>query len=549
MRNLIKDIKANRPLLIQPEQANAHLERTSKVEMPLGAKLSDFSDMLSAMFGAPAKLEIYPPFAIVPVRGVISKNVSDLDALCGACDIENVEEMLEEAERDPMVKTVILVIDSPGGTSVGVPELARRIRGFSKEVLAFTDNEACSAAYWIGSQAKAFYATPSSTVGSIGCYIAYPDCSKAYEMEGVKMEVLKSGLYKGAGISGTSLDDKQREMLQKEVEEIHADFKADVKAVREFVDDSAMEGQTFSGKNAAEAGLVTGLVNGFDELMESLNASVAEQMEADEKNDAASEAGEMEESDEGASAKARRFASARALAGINLKALSAAVKMSEGEQEEGEDGEDDKKEDAVVSDLDGTIKEDGEDAVNEHVVAHLKKMKAAGFKVHIVTGRLEDEREETEAFLARHKVESDGLHMKSSADDETPGYKVAAVVKLEEEGNKISHILENDPACLEAYKAAGYNCVHPDTLSADEEKPESEDEEEGEDEGAEAKSEDDPDQDKSAPQPKSDEDEKKEDEDAKERAEDEEDDGDDAVDTDEKPDKSGVKRNRSKGVA
>ena len=334
MRNLIKDIKANRPLLIQPEQANAHLERTAKVEMPLGAKLSDFSDMLSAMFGEPAKLEIYPPYAIVPVRGVISKNVSDLDKLCGCCDIENVEEMLESAERDASVKTVILVIDSPGGTSVGVPELAARIRGFSKEILAFTDNEACSAAYWIGSQAKAFYATPSATVGSIGCYIAYPDCSKAYEMEGVKMDVIKSGLYKGAGIAGTSLDDKQRGMLQKEVEEIHADFKADVKAVREFADDSAMEGQTFSGKNAAAAGLVTGLVNGFDELMESLDAAVAEQMEADEKNDAAAAGGQPEESDEGASAKVRRLASARALAGVDLKALSAAAKMAEGEKED-----------------------------------------------------------------------------------------------------------------------------------------------------------------------------------------------------------------------
>jgi signal peptide peptidase SppA len=404
MRNLIKDIKANRPLLIQPEQANAYLERTAKVDLPLGAKLSDFSDMLSAMFGEPATLEVFPPFAIVPVKGVISKNVSELDALCGACDIEHVEEMLEAAERDASVTTVILVIDSPGGTSVGVPELAARIRGYSKDVLAFTDNEACSAAYWLGSQARAFYATPSATVGSIGCYIAYPDCSKAYEMEGVKMEVIKSGAFKGAGIAGTSLDDGQRAMLQKEVEEIHADFKADVKAVREFADDASMEGQTFSGKNAAEAGLVTGLVNGFDELMESLNAEVAKQMEADERNDAAAE-GEAGEAEETAKAKAFRSASARALAGVNLKPSAKASKMEEGEDDEDE--------------------EEGEDAPE-------------------------------------------------SEDDQ------------------------------------------------DEKKPESEDEED---------------------------DKEKKSEDDQERAEDEEGAGDDAVDTDEKPDKSGVKRNRSKGIA
>ena len=428
MRNLITSIKGNRPLLIQPEQANAYLERTSKVEIPLGAKLSDFTDMLASMFGSPATLEVYPPYAIIPVKGVISKNVSELDALCGACDIENVEEMLEEAEQDASVKTVILVIDSPGGTSVGVPELANRIKNFSKEVIAFTDSEACSAAYWLGSQAsKGFYSTPSASVGSIGCYIAYPDCSKAYEMEGVKMEIIKSGVYKGAGIPGTSLDDGQREMLQTEVNEIHDQFKMAVKSVREFVDDASMQGQIFSGTKAAEAGLVTGLVNGWDELMESLNAEVAAQMEADEKNDKRAEQAESEENEE--ESKMMRLASYRALAGISLKSMSKAAKMDDGEEE--------------------------------------------------------DEEEEGEAKC--------------------------------EEGEK----------------------------DKDDEKPESQDD----DEDKEPKSEDDPDQDKSAPQPKADDEEEGNDEEAKKRAEDEEDDADKAVDTDEDGNKSGMKRNKSRGIS
>lgn len=428
MRNLITSIKGNRPLLIQPEQANAYLERTSQVELPLGAKLSDFTDMLASMFGAPAVMEVYPPYAIIPVKGVISKNVSELDALCGACDIENIEEMLEEAERDESVKTVILVIDSPGGTSVGVPELANRIKSFSKEVIAFTDSEACSAAYWLGSQAGAgFYATPSASVGSIGCYIAYPDCSKAYEMEGVKMEVIKSGALKGAGIPGTSLDEGQREMLQGEVNEIHEQFKMAVKSVREFVDDASMQGQIFSGTKAAEVGLVTGLVNGWDELMETLNAEVAKQMEADEKNDKRAEQAEGEEGQE--ESKMLRLASSRALSGINLKALSKAAKMDEGEEEE-------------------------------------------------------DEEEEGESKA--------------------------------EEGEK-----------------------------DDDEKPESEDDEDDK----EPKSEDDPDQDKAAPQPKSDDEEEGDDEESKKKAEDEEDESDKAVDTDEDGNKSGMKRNKSRGIS
>lgn len=325
MRNLIKDIKSHKPLLIQPSQAESYLERASQVEIPMGAKMSDMGEMLEAIFGAKQTLEKFPPFAVVPVKGVISKNISELESLCGCCDIHDVEEMLEDCERDPSITTIILDIDSCGGTSVGVPELANRIKNSFKKVISFTSNEACSAAYWIGSQASEFYATPSATVGSIGVYICYNDISKMFEMEGIKADVIRAGKFKGAGIQGTSLDDNQRSMLQAEVLDIHKDFKNAVKEVRSFVEDSSMEGQCFSGKRGAEAGLVTGLVNGFDELMESLDKNVAKQMEADEENDERAEVselvGEEEHEDEKDEYGINKMASGRALAGIAFAVL------------------------------------------------------------------------------------------------------------------------------------------------------------------------------------------------------------------------------------
>jgi signal peptide peptidase SppA len=347
MRSLSQDFKSKRPLLINPSQAEAFLERCAAVEIPMAAKMSDMGEMLAAIFGAKQTLEKFPPFAIVPVKGVIGSNLSELESLCGCCDISDVEEMLEECERDPAIKTIILDIDSPGGTSVGVPELANRIKASKKEVISFTASECCSAAYWIGSQASSFYATGSSTVGSVGVYIAYPDCSEAYKMEGVRMEVIKSGLFKGAGIPGTSLDANQRKMLQDEVNEIHGEFKMAVKGVREFVDDASMEGQTFSGKKAAEAGLVTSLVNGFDEMMESLNAAVAAQMEADEENDERQECaegvGHEAEEDEGEDYGTTRMASDRALLGIKANVLKATTGKLPPKVKADEDAEDEKK--------------------------------------------------------------------------------------------------------------------------------------------------------------------------------------------------------------
>lgn len=335
MKSLQKDIKSHRPLLIQAASAFSHLEAVSEVNLPAGAKVSEMTDVLEAIFGPKGTIEKFPPYAIIPLKGVIGKCLPEMETYCGSCDLEEVEEMLEDAVRDDAVKVIILSIDSPGGVSVGVPEFARRIRNCPKRVIAFTESEACSAAYWIGSQASEFYATPSSSVGSVGCYIAFLNEEEAYRKDGYKMEVIKSGALKGAGISGTSLTDAQQKMLHDQTVEIHTDFKDDVKAVRSFVQDADMEGQVFSGKVAASKGLVTGLVDGFDELMEKLDPEVAAQMEADEENDAKAAAQPKQE----------ETASARALSGLKFNAASKAPKADE----EGEDDEEDEDEEAPES--------------------------------------------------------------------------------------------------------------------------------------------------------------------------------------------------------
>jgi signal peptide peptidase SppA len=477
MRNLTKDFKAHRPILIQPAQAAEYLNRVANVEIPLGAKMSDMNGILAAMFGEPETIQKFPPFAIIPIKGVIGKNLSDFEKMCGACDIENVEEMLEDAERDENIKCIIFDIDSPGGVSVGVPELANRVKNCTKKTISFTSNEACSAAYWIGSQATEFYATGSATVGSIGVYIAYEDLSALYANEGIKIDVLKSGIYKGAGIPGTSLDEGQRNMLLAEVMDIHNDFKAAVKSVREFVDDASMEGQCFSGKRGAEAGLVTGLINGFDELMETISPVVQQQMEAAEENEESekeeSEIGEIEnENSKSKYIYKKLTASEKALLGVKLENdgfpaqpqdRKVEPKMDEAVGEDDVDG----KNEIVVSDFDGTISNDN-GSLNEKVAEHLKRMDANGKHVHVVTGRVESKRGETEQYLTDNKIPFKTVHMKADDSEDTAKYKLETVKKIEaDNGASIKHILENDETCTKTYSDAGYKCFHPDAFNGD----------------------------------------------------------------------------------
>ena len=371
MKSLSKAYNGNRPLLIQPAVAKEFLANCAQISIPSGAKLADMGEMLETMFGKRPTLEVFPPYAIVPVKGVIGRGLSELESYCGAVDLKDVEEMLEAVERDPRVKTIIFAVDSPGGTSVGVPELANRIRASKKQTIAFTDSEACSAAYWLASQCEQVFATPSASVGSIGCYIAYLDESQAYADEGLKVDVIKSGKFKGAGIPGTSLDANQKAMLQDEVSEIHEEFKAAVKAVRTFASDESLEAKIYSGKKAAENGLVTGIVNGFDELMESLDKTVAEQMEADEDNDARAE--EAEEGEEGESNEYARMTAAQRAIGKSLfsslskQSLKVTIETEEGDDEDDKDKEEkaeeatpDPEEKAAEGDSAEDEKKDGE---------------------------------------------------------------------------------------------------------------------------------------------------------------------------------------------
>ena len=190
---------------------------------------------------------------IVTLSGPLIRRPDALESwLFGAVDTEEAIAALHEATERPEVEAILLDIDSPGGTVNGTPELAEAVADASRQkyVYAFSAGLMCSAAYWVGSQADAVYASPSARVGSIGVIIPFLDSAEAFERAGLHMEVFASGKFKGIGLPGTSLTDEQRELLQGEVEEIFADFRAAVLSRGRQIPDEALEGQTFSARQA-----------------------------------------------------------------------------------------------------------------------------------------------------------------------------------------------------------------------------------------------------------------------------------------------------------
>ncbi len=208
---------------------------------------------------------------VIPVFGILGKHLDSMEMQCGGCSIDKVSALLAAADKDPDCERIVMVFHSPGGTVTGIPELAAKIRdvGTRKPVIAYTDGTCCSAALWLASQADTFLCSPSSMVGSVGVRCMVLDQSERLAKEGLKAESITSGKYKDMGANHRPITDDERKMMQARVDSIGKAFRAALTASRTIAAED-MEGQTFSGEEAAAKGFVDGLANDLAEVLEQL---------------------------------------------------------------------------------------------------------------------------------------------------------------------------------------------------------------------------------------------------------------------------------------
>jgi signal peptide peptidase SppA len=196
--------------------------------------------------------------AVIPVRGMLWSGWASViyDPFFGITSTDILQRAIEDADADTSVRAVMLHVDSPGGIVFGVPECAAAVKACAKPVMAYNGGQMDSAAYWIGSQASAIYATPSSRTGSIGAYIAILDMSRYFDKQGMEMQVFRSGENKGMGLPGTSLTDSQRERMQARVDKIGTAFRTAVSQRRPYVSADIMDGDDYDTDDAASAKLI-----------------------------------------------------------------------------------------------------------------------------------------------------------------------------------------------------------------------------------------------------------------------------------------------------
>jgi ClpP class serine protease len=207
--------------------------------------------------GGRAKLQ---SVGVVRVEGPLSQRA--LADLCGYVDGYDAIEARLSLALDSDVGGVLMVIDSPGGEAAGLEEAVRRMRGAveksGKRVVAYVDELAASAAYWIASGVADEIVVPAAGhVGSIGTIGALVDMTGAAEQAGEKWTIVRDPAGKAPGHPMGPVSEVAEERLRGEVKAATARF---VKAVSKrrgipSGDIRKMDGALFSGADAVAAGL------------------------------------------------------------------------------------------------------------------------------------------------------------------------------------------------------------------------------------------------------------------------------------------------------
>jgi ClpP class serine protease len=94
-------------------------------------------------------------------------------------------------------KTIILMVDSPGGEAYGAFETGRYLRTRSEELgirlISYVDGYAASAAYIMASAAHEIIINPAASAGSIGVVVQLTNVNKALEKAGIERTFVYAG--------------------------------------------------------------------------------------------------------------------------------------------------------------------------------------------------------------------------------------------------------------------------------------------------------------------------------------------------------------------
>ncbi|WP_197387949.1 S49 family peptidase [Ralstonia pseudosolanacearum] len=220
----------------------------------------------------------HAPIAVIPIHGTLVRRTVGLEAESGLASYTAIGDQLDAALADPGVAAILLDVDSPGGESSGVFDLADRIRAAAavKPIWAVANDMAFSAAYALASAATKVFVSRTGGVGSIGVIAMHVDQSVKDSRDGIRYTAVFAGARKNDLNPHAPITDEAQAQLQAEVSRIYGLFVATVAGYRGLSAEAvtATEAGLFFGQDAIAAGLAD-TVGTFEDALAQLTASLS----------------------------------------------------------------------------------------------------------------------------------------------------------------------------------------------------------------------------------------------------------------------------------
>ncbi len=178
-------------------------------------------------------------------------------------DSEQTIKELKAFAEDPLVRAIVVRIDSPGGGVAPSQEIYNAVRRVRKEnnktVVASMGTVAASGGYYIAVATDRILANPGTLTGSIGVIMQMANFEELLEKIGVKNVVVKSGKFKDVGSPFRPMQEEDRQVLQSLMDQVHRQF-IDAVADGRSLDSAEVEpladGRVFTGQQAKSLLLV-----------------------------------------------------------------------------------------------------------------------------------------------------------------------------------------------------------------------------------------------------------------------------------------------------
>lgn len=207
--------------------------------------------------------EIEEKIGILRLEGIILTSAAeDIFSASGVVASSQVTKWLGQLAADNQLQSLVIQVNSPGGSPVASDEIYRAIKDFQKSgksVVIQMEDTAASGAYFISAAGDKIYANPATLTGSIGVITEIANVEGLLDKIGVSVETYKSGQYKDLSSGFRQRTEAESAMIQEYVDTAYDLFLERVAEGRRLDPDKVRQlaqGQIYSGKKAKELGLI-----------------------------------------------------------------------------------------------------------------------------------------------------------------------------------------------------------------------------------------------------------------------------------------------------